>query len=60
MKKILFFLFLFVNLRVFITNEGLQFHAGTTVAAQHIYLNKIYSNEKIYYYSFCFLHLYMC
>jgi hypothetical protein len=60
MKKILFFLLLFVNLHVFITDDGLQFQAGTTAAAQHIYLNKIYSNEKICYYSFCSLHLYMC
>ncbi len=37
MKKILFFLLLFVNLHVFITNDGLQFQAGTTAAAQHMY-----------------------
>ena len=37
MKKILFFLLLFVNLHVFIANDGLQFHVGTTASAQHMY-----------------------
>ena len=37
MKKILFFLLLFVNLHVFITNDGLQFHVGTIASAQHMY-----------------------